>query len=368
MNAVTKALGIQHAASCRFEAARQITGSQIDHRSNRMHGHGFIVSAHACLPDGWSAYSGGEVSSLRSSLERCSNILDYCFLNEIVENPTDANLAKWFVDQLNVPGLSRISVQSTPDQGVIVENAYSQVWRRYRFQAAHKLPNVPEGHKCGRLHGHGFQVILHAASDVSSSSVAVEYDSLDAGWEQVFPLLNYRYLNDLPGLENPTSELISSWLWGKLKPDLPCLSAVTVYETESCGATFDGATYRIWKDFNVDSAVRHGNAVPGALEYNLHGYTYKLRLRLCGSLDSVMGWTVDFGDVKAIFDPIFKSIDHHPLHEQAALVNGDSATIAKWLYGVVKEKLPELEGVDLFEVEGCGALVGQNVGAALLPV
>jgi len=81
-----------------------------------------------------------------------------------------------------------------------------------------------------------------------------------------------------------------------------------------------------------------------------------------------MGWTVDFGDVKAIFDPIFKSIDHHPLHEQAALVNGDSATIAKWLYCVAKEKLPELEGVDLFEVEGCGALVEQNVGAALLPV
>ncbi|HND34686.1 MAG TPA: 6-carboxytetrahydropterin synthase, partial [Myxococcota bacterium] len=139
----------------------------------------------------------------------------------------------------------------------------AHVWRRYRFQAAHQLPNVPAGHKCGRMHGHGFEGILHANSDLGERDLAIDYDHLDALWAPLHFELNYRCLNEIPGLENPTSELISSWLWARLKPQLPELSWITVYETGSSGANFNGRDYRIWKEMTLDSAVRLREAPAG---------------------------------------------------------------------------------------------------------
>lgn len=181
-------------------------------------------------------------------------------------------------------------------------------------------------------------------------------------------LLNYRCLNEVPGLSNPTSEMISSWLWERLKPALPALSWITVYETASCGANFDGASYRIWKDFTLDSAVRHRRAPGNDPRHAIHGHTFTVRLHLSAPLDRLMGWTVDFGDVKAIFDPVFKTLDHHPLYEQPGLEDGDTATIARWIYQRAKQNLPQLVRVDLYESEGCGSIVGENLGGPALPV
>ncbi|MFX6755263.1 6-carboxytetrahydropterin synthase, partial [Acinetobacter baumannii] len=85
--------------------------------------------------------------------------------------------------------------------------------------------------KCGRLHGHGFEVIVHANQDLAGADLGIDYDHLDEFWAPIAAQVNYRCLNDVPGLENPTSEMISSWLWERLKPALPALSWVTVYET-----------------------------------------------------------------------------------------------------------------------------------------
>jgi 6-pyruvoyltetrahydropterin/6-carboxytetrahydropterin synthase len=224
------------------------------------------------------------------------------------------------------------------------------------------------GHKCGRLHGHGFEVIIHADQDLAGSDLGIDYDHLDALWAPIAAEINYRCLNDVPGLSNPTSEMISSWLWERLKPELPAMSWVTVYETASCGATYDGSNYRIWKDFTIDSAVQLRHAPSDDPRHRIHGHTYTLRLHLKAPLDQVMGWTVDFGDVKAVFDPIFKSLDHHPLHEQPELADGDTTTIARWLHERTRIELPQLTRVDLFESEGSGSIVAEDLGGPALPV
>jgi len=369
MSVATPVLQTLHAASSRFEAARQVDMLPKDHRCSRMHGHGFIATAYAAVPADWSAYPGSEVPALQREIDRCTEMLDYVVLNERLAQPTDENLARWIREHLGAPGVDRVAVQSTAHQGVEVDaRDHAHVWRRYRFKAAHQLPHVPPGHKCGRLHGHGFEVIVHANQDLAGADLSIDYDHLDALWAPIAAQLNYRCLNEIPGLENPTSEMISSWIWERLKPALPTLSWVTVYETASCGATFDGSIYRIWKDFTIDSAVRYRHAPASDPRHAIHGHTYTLRLHLQAPLDQLMGWTVDFGDVKAVFDPIFKSIDHHPLHEKADLADGDTNTIARWLHETTRRELPQLVRVDLFESEGCGSLVGNDLRGPALPV
>lgn len=359
---------IQTVASCRLEAARHVGVLPEGHRCRKTHGHSFLVSVIAQLREGWASFPGGEVSELTSLLEACVAPLNYSLLNETIEQPTDENIARWIRAQLDVPGVDRIAVQSTANQGVDLDaNGHAHVWRRYRFQAAHQLPNVPLGHKCGRMHGHGFEVILHANQDIGSRDIGIDYDHLDELWAPVHFELNYRCLNEVPGLSNPTSEMISAWLWARLKSELPEMSWVTVYETASCGASYDGAAYRIWKEFNLDSAVQLRHAPPDDPRHRIHGHTYTLRLHLEAPLDLVMGWTVDFGDVKTIFDPIFKSLDHHPLHELHDLTDGDTRTIARWLHDRTRCVLPRLNRVDLFESNGCGSMVSVAAPGQALP-
>lgn len=356
-------------ASSRFEAARHVSTLPAGHRCRNVHGHGFVVTAYADLPGGWGAYPGGQVEALQRRIDGCAGQLTYGVLNDHMPQPTDENIARWIRQRLEAPGVDRVAVQSTPHQGVEVDSQdHAHIWRRYRFQAAHQLPNVPAGHKCGRLHGHGFEVIVHADQDLEGADLGIDYDRLDELWAPIASQLNYRCLNDVAGLENPTSEMISSWLWERLKPELPPLSWITVYETASCGATFDGERYRIWKDFTLDSAVRHRQAPASEPQHSVHGHTYKLRLHLSAPLDLVMGWTIDFGDVKAVFDPLFKSLDHHPLHELPGLEDGDTMTIARWIRSRALRDLPQLARVDLFASEGSGSIVGADLRGPALPV
>ena len=356
-------------ASGRFEAARYVDVLPEGHRCRAMHGHGFIATVSTTIPEHLSPYQGGELSVLQTEVERCAGKLSYGILNSVIPHPTDEKVARWFRQQLNLPEIQRVAVQSTAHQGVEVDDRdHVQIWRRYRFQAAHQLPNVPTGHKCGRMHGHSFEVIIHADKALASTNQTIDYDYLDELWAPISAMLNYKCLNEIPGLSNPTSEMISSWLWEQLKPKLPALSWITVYETASCGANFDGERYRIWKDFTLDSAVRHQYAPLDDPRHGIHGHTFTLRLHLSAHLDQMMGWTVDFGDVKTIFDPVFKSLDHHPLHEQTGLENGDTATIEDWIYQRTKKELPQLVRVDLYESEGCGSIVGEDLGGPALPV
>jgi 6-pyruvoyltetrahydropterin/6-carboxytetrahydropterin synthase len=102
----------------------------------------------------------------------------------------------------------------------------------FRFEAAHKLPKVHAGHKCARLHGHSFKVEIAIRGPVNpDTGWFIDYGELYKLWEPLHAVLDHHYLNEVPGLENPTSEVLAKWIWDKLKPWLPSLEQVTLFET-----------------------------------------------------------------------------------------------------------------------------------------
>ena len=116
------------------------------------------------------------------------------------------------------------------------------IFKDFNFEAAHKLPNVPEGHKCGQLHGHSFKFQLTLVGEVNpNSGWVVDFGDVKIAVKPLIDLLDHNYLNDIDGLANPTSEnvaiFIASWLC-KCAPHLP-VKRVTVWETCTCGASVD---------------------------------------------------------------------------------------------------------------------------------
>ncbi len=116
-----------------------------------------------------------------------------------------------------------------------------EIFRTFRIEAAHRLPNVPAGHKCARLHGHSFRITIHVAGDVDPHSGWVQdFADISAAFAPLRDRLDHRYLNDVPGLENPTSENIAAWIWSELSPTLPMLSKIVVRETCTSGCSYEG--------------------------------------------------------------------------------------------------------------------------------
>ena len=113
--------------------------------------------------------------------------------------------------------------------------------REYRFEAAHRLPKVPEGHKCRRLHGHSFKVELTVAGPVDpSTGWFIDYGVLDELWQPLHEKLDHNFLNEIDGLDNPTSEILAKWIYERMRPKLPSLSAVTVFETCDARCVYRG--------------------------------------------------------------------------------------------------------------------------------
>ena len=109
------------------------------------------------------------------------------------------------------------------------------------FDAAHRLPAVPAGHKCGNLHGHTFVVEVYVQGDVSEATGwVVDFGDLKAIAKSHIDQLDHTYLNDIEGLENPTSENIAVWIWRKLEPQLKGLSKIVVKESPTSGAVYTG--------------------------------------------------------------------------------------------------------------------------------
>ena len=116
-----------------------------------------------------------------------------------------------------------------------------EIFKVFHIEAAHRLPNLPAEHKCSRLHGHSFRVEIHITGepDVEQGWI-MDFADLKAAFAPVFDALDHRYLNEVPGLENPTSELLARWIWQRLKPDLPALSKVVISETCTSGCIYRG--------------------------------------------------------------------------------------------------------------------------------
>ncbi|HKI83186.1 MAG TPA: 6-carboxytetrahydropterin synthase QueD [Candidatus Krumholzibacteria bacterium] len=111
----------------------------------------------------------------------------------------------------------------------------------FQFEAAHRLPRVPEGHKCGRLHGHSFKIQVEVAGEIDpDTGWLIDYAQIAEAFRPLREILDHRYLNEIEGLENPTSEVLAAWLWQRLIASLPQLARVTVQETCSARCVYEG--------------------------------------------------------------------------------------------------------------------------------
>jgi len=116
-----------------------------------------------------------------------------------------------------------------------------QLIKSFQFEAAHRLPHVPRTHKCHRLHGHSFKVeVLVAGPCDPRMGWLIDYAEVSAAFQPIWKKLDHHYLNEIKGLENPTSENLAAWIWRRLKPKLTLLQSVTVAETCQSRCVYHG--------------------------------------------------------------------------------------------------------------------------------
>jgi 6-pyruvoyltetrahydropterin/6-carboxytetrahydropterin synthase len=116
-----------------------------------------------------------------------------------------------------------------------------EIFKVFTLEAAHRLPKVPAGHKCARVHGHSFRVEIHVAGEPDpDTGWLMDFADIKTAFQPVYDRLDHHYLNDVPGLENPTSEQLAMWIWEQLKPSLPSLSGIVVHETCTSGCRYRG--------------------------------------------------------------------------------------------------------------------------------
>jgi len=117
-----------------------------------------------------------------------------------------------------------------------------EIYKDFSFDSAHFLPNVPTGHKCGRLHGHTFQLRIVVSGPVGETTGWImDFGDIKQVFKPIYEQLDHNYLNDITGLENPTSEVMVQWIWQQLKPVLPQLARLELKETCTSGCVYIGS-------------------------------------------------------------------------------------------------------------------------------
>src|ERR1700722_5275878 len=111
-----------------------------------------------------------------------------------------------------------------------------EIFKEFTIEAAHHLPNVPPGHKCGRLHGHSYRVEVHVAGAVGDDGMVMDFAEIKEHVEPLISTLDHYYLNEILGLENPTSENLAIYIWNELRDELP-LAEVVIRETCTSGVS-----------------------------------------------------------------------------------------------------------------------------------
>ncbi len=115
------------------------------------------------------------------------------------------------------------------------------IFKVFSIEAAHRLPNLPADHKCARLHGHSFRIEVHVSGEiVEPQGWVMDFADVKRAFAPIFDQLDHHYLNDIDGLENPTSERLAQWIFEQLKPRLPLLAQIIVHETCTAGSRYQG--------------------------------------------------------------------------------------------------------------------------------
>lgn len=119
----------------------------------------------------------------------------------------------------------------------------TEIFKEFTFEAAHRLPFAPEGHKCSRLHGHSFRVEVYIGGPVDPmTGWIMDFAEIAVAFEPLRERLDHRYLNEIEGLENPTSEVLARWIWERIEPSLAGLERIIVRETCTSGCVYAGAS------------------------------------------------------------------------------------------------------------------------------
>ena len=114
-----------------------------------------------------------------------------------------------------------------------------ELMKTFGFNAAHFLPGVAEDHKCRRMHGHNYRIDVHVGGQPDpTTGLVIDYGDIKRVIDPIVDQLDHRTLNEIPGLENSTSELLCKYLWDRIQPHLPTLSAVTVWESDTSRCTY----------------------------------------------------------------------------------------------------------------------------------
>lgn len=135
----------------------------------------------------------------------------------------------------------KLYTQALHEASAAVTIQSMDIFRVFQVEAAHHLPNVPAGHKCARLHGHSFRIEVHVSGPVGEKDGWVmDFADLRKIFQPVYDQLDHHYLNEIEGLENPTSENLARWIWRQLTPGLKGLSKIIVQETCNAGCIYYG--------------------------------------------------------------------------------------------------------------------------------
>ena len=119
-----------------------------------------------------------------------------------------------------------------------------EIFKSFTIEAAHRLPNLPVEHKCSRLHGHSFRIEIHVSGPVQERQGWVQdFADLSRAFQPLYEELDHHYLNEVRGLENPTSENLARWIWQRLKPMLAGLNKIVIHETCTAGCVYTGDEY-----------------------------------------------------------------------------------------------------------------------------
>lgn len=303
-----------------FDAARkcEINGREVHH------GKSFV----------WGIQCNSNYDEFQKKCISINNLLHNSYLNSMYLECDDQSLLNTIYQELKNIGEHTLKLK-TSYGFLLFDGTYWKVQVDKVISCAHFLPNVEKGHKCGSLHGHDFaiSVLLLLAPKGSLD------DLVTTVLEKLSPLEN-TLLNDIKGLENPTSEIFSKWIYYKHKSKIINILEVTILETKTAGSTFDGSKqWKSHKNFDMECAIPFNGGYSG--------HSYQVTLGIAGDINLDAGWSIDFSVIKALFKEDYKIIDHHELGELLDCKEMDCFKLAKFVFDKMKPKINILTYVEV---------------------